>query len=127
MKPVVIMVVASVVTWVIAAAVVKPQTSIEVLLGMLGPLAAVSATWLFVEWGYRQRPRELTSLMMVAFLLKMIFFAGYVAIMLRVAGLHTVPFVTSFTSYFIALYLMEALYMKRLFSDAQRERGQRET
>jgi hypothetical protein len=116
MKPVVIMVVASVVTWAVAAAVLNPQTRIEVLFGMLGPLAAVSATWLIVEWGYRQRPGELTSLMMVAFLLKMIFFGGYVAIMLRVAGFHTVPFVASFTSYFIALYVMEALYMRRLFS-----------
>jgi hypothetical protein len=117
MKPVVIMILASVVTWAIVAAVLKPQTSIEVLFGMLGPLAAVSATWLIVEWGYRQRPTELTSLMMVAFLLKMIFFGGYVAIMLRVAGFRTIPFVASFTSYFIALYVMEALYMKRLFSE----------
>jgi hypothetical protein len=123
MKPVVVMGVASAVSWGVAAAVVKPQTSIEVLFGMLGPLAAVSATWLIAEWGYRQRPRELTSLMMGAFLLKMVFFAGYVAIMLRVAGFRPVPFVASFASYFIALYLMEALYLKRLFSDAKRESG----
>jgi hypothetical protein len=36
-----------------------------------------------------------------------------------------VPFVVSFTSYFIGLYLMEALYLRRLFSErsAQRKRG----
>ena len=88
--------------------------------GMLGPLAAVSITWVLAEWIYRQRPAELTSLMLAAFLLKMVFFAGYVAIMLRVAGFRPTPFVASFTGYFIGLYLMEALYLKRLFSERSR-------
>lgn len=122
MKPVVIMVVASVATWLAATAFIQPRTSMEVFFGMLGPLVGVSATWVLVEWIYRQRPAEMTSLMLAAFLLKAIFFAGYVAIMLRVAGFRPIPFVGSFTGYFIALYLMEALYLKRLFSDAQRER-----
>jgi hypothetical protein len=34
--------------------------------------------------------------------------------------LRPVPFVVSFTSYFIGLYLMEALYLKRLFSKRSR-------
>jgi len=38
-----------------------------------------------------------------------------------VGGVATaVPFVASFTSYFIALYLIEALYMRRLFSERSR-------
>ena len=116
MKPIGVMVAASVASWAGTAVIVERQTRIEVLFGMLGPLAAVSATWLVAGWAYRSRPRELTSLMMAAFLLKMVFFGSYVAIMLRVAGFRPIPFVVSFTSYFIALYLMEALYLKRLFS-----------
>ena len=117
MKPVVIMVVASLATWLAATAFIQPRTSIEMLFGMLGPLAAVSATWVLAEWIYRHRPAEMTSLMLAAFLLKAIFFAGYVVIMLRIAGFRPIPFVGSFTGYFIGLYVIEALYLKRMFSN----------
>jgi len=46
----------------------------------------------------------------------MLFFGAYVAVMLKVVGLHPTPFVVSFTSYFIALYLVEALLMRSLFA-----------
>ena len=48
--------------------------------------------------------------------MKMLFFGTYVALMLRVVGLQPLPFVVSFTGYFIALYLTEALLMRRLFA-----------
>ena len=120
MKPIAAMVAAGVGTWAGVALIVDRRTSVEVFFGMLGPLVAVSATWIRAEWIYRQRPAELTSLMLAAFLLKMVFFAGYVAIMLRVAGFRPIPFVASFTGYFIGLYLMEALCLKRLFSERSR-------
>ena len=120
MKPIAVMVALSVGTWAGAALIVDRRTSVEMFFGMLGPLAVVSATWALTEWFYRQRPAELRSLMLGLFLLKAIFFAGYVAIMLRVARFRPVPFVGSFTAYFIGLYLMEALYLKRLFSERSR-------
>ena len=120
MKPIVGMVATSVGSWAGAAVIVDRRTSTEIFFGMLAPLAAVSATWVLAEWVYRRRPAEMMSLMLAAFLLKAVFFAGYVAIMLRVAGFRPIPFVGSFTGYFIALYLMEALYLKRLFSERSR-------
>ena len=117
MKPIAVMVAVSVGTWAGAALIVDRRTSVEMFFGMLGPLAAVSATWVLTEWIYRRPAAEVTSLMLTAFLLKMVFFAGYIAIMLRVAEFRPVPFVASFTGYFIALYLVEALYLKRLFSE----------
>ena len=120
MKPVVSMVAASVASWTGVAVVFERRTSIEVLFGMLGPLAAVSGTWFLAEYVYRQHPQELTSLMVSAFVLKMAFFGGYVALMIGVVGLRPVQFVAGFTSYFIALYLMEALYLRRLFSTRSR-------
>ena len=122
MKPIIVMATASVGSWAAIAALVDRRTGTEMFFGMLGPLAAVSATWVLAEWIYRQRPQDMTSLMLAAFLLKAIFFAGYVAIMLRVAKFRPGPFVGSFTGYFIGLYLIEALYLKRLFSDGKRER-----
>ena len=117
MKPIAYMAVASALTWLVAAVIVDRRTSLEILFGMLGPLAAASGTWFLVAWVYRERPEELTGLMAAAFMLKMIFFGVYVAVMLRVIGFRPVPFVVSFTGYFIGLYLMEALYLKRLFSE----------
>jgi len=117
MKPIAYMAAASVTSWLVVAAMVDRRTRIETLFGMLGPLAVTSGTWVVVSWVYKLRPQELTGLMAGAFLLKMVFFAAYVAAMLRVMGFRLVPFVASFTGYFIGLYLMEALYLKRLFSE----------
>ena len=120
MKPVTVMVAASVTSWAGAAVIMDRRTSIEVLFGMLGPLLAVSGTWFLAEWIYKQRPGELTGLLAVAFVLKMAFFGGYIAVMLSVLRLRPLPFVASFTGYFVALYLMEALYLRRLFSERSR-------
>src|SRR6188508_981265 len=103
MKPIAVMAAASFVTWVGVAATVDKRTGIEILFGMLGPLAAAIGTWFLVARFYKERPEELTGLMVVAFLLKVVFFGGYVAVMLRVAGFRPVPFVISFTGYFIGL------------------------
>jgi hypothetical protein len=39
-----------------------------------------------------------------------------VAVMLGLVDVRPVPFVASFTGYFIALYAMEALFLKRLLT-----------
>ena len=120
MKPVADKAAAAVSSWLLAAIMVDRRTSIEVLFGMLGPLAATVGTWVLVAWVYRERPEQLTGLMAAAFFLKMIFFGGYVAIMLRVALFRPFPFVASFIGYFVGLYSMEALFLKRLFSERSR-------
>jgi len=37
-------------------------------------------------------------------------------VMLGVVSLRPVPFVASFTSYFVGLYLMQALYLRRMLA-----------
>jgi hypothetical protein len=117
MKPVAYMAGLSAASWVVAAVIVERRTSIEILFGMLGPLFVACGTWLLTSWVYKERPTELNGLMVTAFFLKMVFFATYVAAMLRVMQFRLVPFIVSFTAYFIVLYLMEALYLRRLFSE----------
>ncbi len=101
---------------VVAVAIAGWQTAAEVLLGMLAPLAAATVSWVLTERTYTRAPQQLTALMIGAFGAKMLFFGAYVAVMLKVVGLRPTPFVVSFTSYFIALYLTEALLMRRLFA-----------
>src|SRR5687768_6849015 len=75
----------------------------EIWFGMAGPLAVAAGTWIAARRAYRRRPEGLTSLMAKAFAGKMAFFAVYVAVVVRGVGVRPVPFVISFTSYFIAL------------------------
>lgn len=120
MTPVWWMVGLSGLSWLVAAALLDTQARIEVLYGMLGPLAMVSGSWVLMERAYRRSPQRLTAVMAAAFAGKVVFFGAYVAVMLRVLSLRPRTFVASFTGYFIALYLIEALYLRRLFAGGPR-------
>jgi hypothetical protein len=100
----------------LAIAIVGRHVGAEVLLGMVAPLGAAGGSWVLTERTFRSRPEQLTGLMIGAFGAKMLFFGVYVAVMVSLVGLRPVPFVVSFTSYFIALYSAEALLMRRLFA-----------
>lgn len=114
------MAVVSVVAWLVASVVVGREASLEVFFGMLGPLLVACATWVMAERTYRKDPRTLTGLMIAAFAFKLVFFGGYVAVMLRIVGLRLIPFTVGFSSYFIALHLAEALLLSRLFAGESR-------
>jgi hypothetical protein len=102
-------------SWLAATAAGGGQAGVEVLLGMLGPLAAVIVSWVVAERTYRTNPGRLTAVMIAGFAAKMVFFGAYVAVVLNVLAFRPIPFVASFTGHFIGLYGMEALYLRRLF------------
>jgi hypothetical protein len=54
--------------------------------------------------------------MMTGFVVKMVFFGAYVAVVLKGLAQPAVPFAVSFTGSFVTLYLIEALALRRLFS-----------
>ena len=116
MKGVAVMVAASVGTWLVASLVLDARIQRELLYGMVGPLVGVSGSWVVVERTYRRDPQAVTRAMIGAFAFKLVFFGAYVTVMLRGLSLSPVPFVVSFVSYFCGLYLMEALYLRRLFT-----------
>jgi hypothetical protein len=99
----------------VAIVVVGPEYAPEILLGMFGPLAETMVSWVVAEAVFRQRPERLTAVMITGFAGKLVFFGAYVAVMLEGLSLAPVPFMASFTSYFIALHLVEALALRRLF------------
>jgi uncharacterized membrane protein YdfJ with MMPL/SSD domain len=109
------MVGASVVSCLAIGVFLQRQTSIEVMFGMLGPLAAATVSLMLAQWTWQRRPEAMTRLMIGAFAAKLVFFGVYVAVMLRGLMLTPMPFVISFTGYFIVLYLIEALFLRRLF------------
>ncbi len=88
----------------------------EIVLGMIGPLAAATATWIAVARTSRVAPDRVSSVLLRGFALKMLLFGVYVVAVVKAGGVRPVPFVVSFTSYFIALYAAEAALFSRLFS-----------
>jgi len=106
----------SVLSWLAASATWGLRTGVEILLGMFAPLLAVSISCAVVKRTHARAPQRLTSLMAKAFAGKMIFFGLYVALMLGLLSVRPRPFIISFTSYFIVLYLVEALWLQRLFA-----------
>lgn len=115
MKGVAVMMAASIGTWLVASLAIDARVQRELLFGMLGPLAGVSGSWVMVERTYRRDPQALTRAMITGFAFKLVFFGAYVIVMLRGLSLSPVPFTVSFVSYFVGLYLMEALYLRQLF------------
>jgi hypothetical protein len=115
MTPVGWMVGASAGSAVAAIGVFGRRAAVEILCGMLAPLVAATGSWVIAERTFRRNPERLTAVMIAAFGAKVVFFGAYVAVMLAVLGLRPTPFVVSFTGYFIGLYLIEALCLRRLF------------
>ena len=115
MTPVVWMAAASVGSWLVSVAAVEPRVRLDVFLGMAGPLVAVIVSWVVAERTYRLRPDRLTTVMIGAFAAKVVFFGVYVALVLWTSARGPFAFIMSFVGYFTGLYLMEALYLRRLF------------
>jgi hypothetical protein len=90
--------------------------TLAVLLGLIGPFGATAVSRVLVERTWRRHRDRLTALMVGAFAAKMLFFGAYVVIVLQIPGVRPVPFVASFTGCLIALYGIEAQYLRRLFA-----------
>lgn len=111
----------SLAVWLVASAVAGLDVtgssfSSAMFFGMMGPLVVACVSWVMAERIYRRDPSSLTRFMMAAFGFKFVFFGAYVAVLLKVVKAPLVPFVISFSSYFIALHFVEAMFLKRLFS-----------
>jgi len=97
-----------------AAAPVNP----EALYGLLGPLVSAVLSWVVVYRVWSANPARLTGAMMMSFGIKLLFFGGYLVVVVRGLELRPAPFMLSFAGFFIGLHLLEALFLKRLFAGA---------
>ena len=116
MTPIAWMAGASLVSWLAISAFGGDRVNPEAFYGMLGPLVSGCLTWMAIDRVWRSSPTGLTAVMVVGFAAKLAFFGLYVAIVIRVLEVRPVPFVGAFVSYFIALYAMQALFLKRLIA-----------
>jgi hypothetical protein len=103
-----------------AALVAPPEMRAAIVLGMVGPLAATVASWVAIEHAFQQDPLKVTAVMLRAWMLKALFFTGYLVAVIKGLGVSGQPFAVSLASYFLVLHTIEAMLMKRLFSSAWR-------
>jgi uncharacterized membrane protein YdfJ with MMPL/SSD domain len=116
MKPVRWMAGLGLISWLGVWALFGREVGLAALAGLLGPLAAATGSWVLMERAYRRDPEGLTRLMLKAFLGKMIFFGAYVAVALTALSIRPIPFIVSFTTYFIGLHVAEAVCLRRLLA-----------
>ena len=116
MRTVAWMVGAGVTCWLAATLGFGAGTITATFYGMAGPLVIAATTWRLAEQTYRRDPAALTGLMIAGFVGKMVFFGAYVAVVIMWLAQPAVPFAVSFTGSFIALHLIEALALRRLFA-----------
>ena len=107
---------AGVVCWGALTLVMGSANRTAVLVGSLGPVVAALGTWVVVERLHRRAPARVSSAMIKLFAAKMLFFGAYVAAAVLLLPIATRAFVVSFTSQYIMLHFMEAVFLRRLFA-----------
>ena len=100
--------------------VLAPGAAAAAFLGMAAPLLVGVATIVLVDQTARTDILRLTARMTKAFIAKMVFYPVYVLVVISVLAIDPVPFAISFTLYFVALQITEALYFKTLFAKTAR-------
>ena len=101
-----------------AAAALAPEAAAPVSFGMAAPLAAGLATIRLVERTVQSDVSRLTGRLAVAFAVKLVFYAAYVAVVIGWLRVAPAPFALSFALYFAALQVAEGLYFRTLLTNA---------
>jgi hypothetical protein len=94
--------------------ILGPGVGLEISFGMLGPFASAIISWIVMQRQYLKRPEALTGIMIKSFALKMLFFAIYITVLLKIGLVRPNPFVISFIGCFILLHGVEAAGLHRL-------------
>jgi hypothetical protein len=114
--PMALMVGGSLASCLAAVAIAGRAAAPAIVFGMTGPLVSTIASWVVTERTHSSAPARLTSVLITAFAIKAVLFGAYVVVALAVLDLRPIPFLASFTSYYVALHFGEALLLKRLLA-----------
>lgn len=117
-SPLTRMATASVASCAVMSLLVDRASRAAVFLGMLGPLVGAIGTWMIVERTHARAPESVPAVMIRLFGAKIVLFGAYVGGLCLLLATGTVAFAASFTTQYILLHFMEALYLRRLFSNS---------
>ena len=107
-----------IISWVIVVPFFLPHYRLETLLGMAMPLGVTSMSLVQSERIFRRDPNLLTQYMVTAFAGKMLIFGIYIVAVLTLLTIESKPFIASFTVYFVALHLFEAIRLRLILGMA---------
>jgi len=107
-------------SWLLVTVLALEPVNPELLLAMVGPLVSAAASWIVTERTQRVAPARVIGVFVAAMFAKMVLFAAYIVIMVRLVGVRPVPFVIGFTGFFLGLLGIEALFLKRLLDHGMR-------
>jgi len=99
----------------IVSGILYPQYINEIFLGMVAPLLVTILSISFIKRTYFILPEKVTETITKSFLVKMILFGLYFVIILSFYAFEPIPFVSSFTGFFILFYIIEAVFLQKLF------------
>ena len=114
--PLVWMIAGSLVTGLALWAMLGSRAMPELAYGVAGPLVSAAVSWQILERTQRAAPERLTNVMIASFGAKVLLFGLYLVLMLKVLALRPMPFMLSFTGYYVALHVVEAVFLKRLLA-----------
>jgi hypothetical protein len=96
-----------------------PQYIKEIFLGMIAPLLVTIFSIIWIKKVYKVDPGKVTAIMTKSFFIKMVLFALYFLIILSFYAFEPIPFVISFTGFFILFYIIEAIFLQKLFQSGK--------
>ena len=94
---------------------IYPQYLSEIFLGMAAPLLVTIFSIFWIERIFKTDKEKLTATMAKSFFIKMVLFAFYFIIILSFYTFEAIPFVINFTGFFILFYIIEAIFLQKLF------------
>lgn len=87
----------------------------EIFLGMIVPLIIGVLSILSISIVHKKSPEKVTNVMIKSFAVKMIIYGGYFICIFTFYTFNPMPFILSFSGYFITLHLGEALFLRSNF------------
>lgn len=86
----------------------------EIFLGMIAPLLLSIVSILWYETSVKKSPQQLTNTLIKTFIARAVFFALYFILIFTYYDFEQIPFIISFTSFFMIFYVIEALFLQKL-------------
>lgn len=94
---------------------VFPQYIKEIFIGMIAPLLVAIFSIAWIKNVFKADPGKITATMTKSFFIKMVLFALYFIIIMSFYTFEPTPFVISFTGFFILFYIIEVIFLQKLF------------
>lgn len=94
---------------------VFPQYIKEIFIGMIAPLLVAIFSIAWIKNVFKADPGKITATMTKSFFIKMVLFALYFIIIMSFYTFEPTSFVISFTGFFILFYIIEVIFLQKLF------------